>query len=112
MSNEIDFGVTGSDQVRKRAPSRQTSISDLNQNTVSQKSSVSNTFYRYHILDRVRIFVRSETSSMDIQVLTSAIFKHEIPAKRASEISGIAKKFPKVSSINFEGPIERMTWSS
>ncbi len=68
--DEMKSDVTIRDRVRKRASSRQTSFSNLNQNTTSlrsQKSFVSNSFYRYHILDQIRIYVRSESSSMKIQ---------------------------------------------
>ncbi len=53
-SDKMDPSVIVLDRVRKRAPSRQVSFSDLNQDTASlrsQKSSVLNSFYRYHILD-------------------------------------------------------------
>lgn len=54
MPDEMDPGGTVPDRGRKRAPSRQASFSDLNQDTASlrsQKSSVSNSLYRYHILE-------------------------------------------------------------
>lgn len=89
--------VTTPDRVRKRAPSRQASFSDLNQDTASasqrsQKSSVSNSFYRYQILDQTGIYVRPEPPPMDIQAQMDVIFKREVPQKRGREISGIAKK--------------------
>ncbi|KAI4209464.1 MAG: hypothetical protein LQ351_007595 [Letrouitia transgressa] len=72
------------DRVRKRAPSRQASFSDLNQDTASlpsQKSSGSN-----NIQDQ-----------MDI------IFKHEIPKERRRETSGIAKMVSQSFIKNLRG---------
>jgi len=104
--DEMDPGVTVPDRVRKRAPSRQASFSDLNQDTASlrsQKSSVSNSFYRYHILDQARIYVRPEPPPMDIQAQMDVIFEREIPEKRRREISGIAKKTSQKFINNLRG---------
>ena len=93
--NKMDPGIIFSDRARKRAPSRQTSSSDLNQDTVSQrsqKSSASNGFYRYYILDRARIYVRPEPPPVDIQAEMDVIFERDIPEQRRREISGIAKE--------------------
>ncbi|KAL9015678.1 MAG: hypothetical protein Q9185_006940 [Variospora sp. 1 TL-2023] len=105
-SDEMEPGVTVRDRVRKRAPSRQASFSDLNQDTASlrsQKSSVSNSFYRYHILDQARIYVRPEPPPMDIQAQMDGIFEREIPEKRRREISGIAKKISQRFINNLRG---------
>lgn len=105
-SDEMEPGVTIRDRVRKRAPSRQASFSDLNQDTASlrsQKSSVSNSFYRYHILDQARIYVRPEPPPMDIQAQMDVIFEREIPEKRRREISGIAKKISQSFINNLRG---------
>ncbi|KAL8964926.1 MAG: hypothetical protein Q9197_006743 [Variospora fuerteventurae] len=105
-SDEMEPGVTIRDRVRKRAPSRQASFSDLNQDTASlrsQKSSVSNSFYRYHILDQARIYVRPEPPPMDIQAQMDVIFEREIPEKRRREISGIAKKISQRFINNLRG---------
>ena len=104
-SDEMEPGVTIRERVRKRAPSRQASFSDLNQDTASlrsQKSSVSNSFYRYHILDQARIYVRPEPPPMDIQAQMDLIFEREIPEKRR-EISGIAKKISQSFVNNLRG---------
>lgn len=105
-SDKMDPSVTVLDRVRKRAPSRQASFSDLNQDTASlrsQKSSVSNSFYRYHILDQARIYVRPEPPPMDIQAQMDVIFEREIPEKRRKEISGIAKKISQSFINNLRG---------
>ena len=105
-SDEMEPGVTIRDRVRKRAPSRHASFSDLNQETASlrsQKSSVSNSFYRYHILDQARIYVRPEPPPMDIQAQMDLIFEREIPEKRRREISGIAKKISQSFINNLRG---------
>lgn len=105
-SDEMEPGVTIRDRVRKRAPSRQASFSDLNQDTASlrsQKSSVSNSFYRYHILDQARIYVRPEPPPMDIHAQMDLIFEREIPEKRRREISGIAKKISQSFINNLRG---------
>jgi len=104
--DEMDPGVTVPGRVRKRAPSRQASFSDLNQDTASlrsQKSSVSNSFYRYHTLDQARIYVRPEPPPMDIQAQMDIIFEREIPEKRRREISGIAKKISQSFINNLRG---------
>ncbi|KAL8942975.1 MAG: hypothetical protein Q9211_001176 [Gyalolechia sp. 1 TL-2023] len=91
---EMDPAIVA-DRVRKRAPSRQASVSDLNQDTSSvrsQKSSVSNSFYRYHILDKARIYIRPEPPPLEIKAQMDAIFEREIPEEKRREISGIAKK--------------------
>ncbi|KAL8932835.1 MAG: hypothetical protein Q9216_006650 [Gyalolechia sp. 2 TL-2023] len=103
---EMDPGVTVLDRVRKRAPSRQASFSDLNPDTASQrsqKSSVSNSFYRYHILDQARIYVRPEPPPMEIQAQMDIIFEREVPEKRRREISGIAKKISQSFINNLRG---------
>ena len=104
--DEMDLGVAVSDRVRKRAPSRQASFSDLNQDTASlrsQKSSVSNSFYRYHILEQARIYIRPEPPPSDIQAQMDIIFEREIPEKRRREISGIAKETSQQFINNLRG---------
>ena len=104
--NKMDPGVTFPNRVRKRAPSRQASSSDLNQDTVSQrsqKSSASNGFYRYYILDQARIYVRPEPPPMDIQAQMDVIFERGIPEKRRREISGIAKQISQSFINNLRG---------
>lgn len=93
--NEMDPNMIVPDRVLKRGPSRQASLSDLNQDTASlrsQKSSVSNRFYRYWILDQARMYVCPEPPPMDIQAQMNVIFERDIPEKKRQEISGIAKK--------------------
>jgi len=104
--DEMEPGAMIPDRVRKRAPSRQTSSSDPVQDTVSlrsQKSSVSNSFYRYHTLDQARIYVRPEPPPMDIQAQMDIIFEREIPKKRRREISGIAKEISQSFINNLRG---------
>lgn len=104
--NEMDSDVTVPDRVRKRAPSRQASCSDLNQDTASlrsQKSSPSNSFYRYHILDQARIYVRPEPPPLEIQAQMDVIFKREISERRRREISSIAKKISQKFINNLRG---------
>ncbi|MCJ1258921.1 hypothetical protein MMC24_006755 [Lignoscripta atroalba] len=104
--DEMDPGVTVPDRVRKRAPSRQASFSDLNQDTASlrsQKSSVSNSFYRYHILDQARIYVRPEPPPLDIQAQMDVILEREVPEGRRREISGVAKKTSQKFINNLRG---------
>lgn len=104
--DEMGPGVTVLDRVRKSAPSRQASFSDLNQDTASlrsQKSSVPNRLYRYHILDQARIYVRPEPPPMEIQAQMDVIFEREMPEKRRIEISGIAKKISQGFIDNLRG---------
>lgn len=104
--DEMDPGLTVVHRVRKRALSRQASFSDLNQDTASlrsQKSSVSNSIYRYHILDQARIYVHPEPPPMDIQAQMDVIFKREILEERRREISGIAKKISQNFINNLRG---------
>ena len=94
--NEMSPGGTVP-KVRKRAPSRQASLSDLNQDTSTQrsqstqKSTVSNGFYRFHVLDRARVYVRPERPPLDIQAQMDNIFERDIPEQRRREISDIAE---------------------
>lgn len=104
--DEMDPGLTVLDRVRKRALSRQASFSDLNQDTASlrsQKSSVSNSIYRYHILDQARIYVHPEPPPMDIQAQMDVIFKREILEERRREISGIANQISQNFINNLRG---------
>ena len=104
--SEMDSGVTVPYRVRKRTPSRQASSSDLNQATASQRSqesSVSNSFYRYHILDQARIYIRPEPPPKDIQAQIDVIFEREIPEKRRRKISNIARKTSQKFIENLRG---------
>ena len=104
--NEMDPSVTIPDRLRKRAPSRQSSFSDLNQETASvysQKSSVSNSYYRYHVLHQARMYVRPELPPANIQAQMDFIFERKISEKREREISGIAKKISQSFVNNLRG---------
>lgn len=104
--NEMDPGVAVSDRMRKRAPSRQASLSDITQDTASlrsQKSSVSNSFYRYHILRQARIYVHPEPPPRDIQAQLDVIFEREIPQERKREISSISKETSQKFINNLRG---------
>ena len=104
--DEMDPNVKFPDLVRKRGSSQQASLSDLNQDTASlrsQKSSVSNSFYRYYILDQARIYIRPEPPPIDIQAQMDIIFEREISEKRRKEISGIAKKMSQSFINNLRG---------
>lgn len=92
--DEMDPGVTVSNRVLKRLPSQQASVSDLTQETASlssKKPSVSNSVYRFLILDQAHIYIRPEPPPIEIQAQMDVIFKREIPEKRRKEISDIAK---------------------
>ena len=92
--SDMDSSVIVPDRVLKRGPSRQASLSDLNQDTASlrsQKSSISNSFYRYDTLYRAKMYIGPEPPPMDIQAQMDVIFEREIPAKRKKEISDVAK---------------------
>ena len=93
-------------QAQERTPSRQTSSSDLNQDTASvrsQKSAVSNSVYRYRILQQARIYVRPEPPPSNIQTQMDIIFKLEIPEERRREISGIAQRTSQQFILNLRG---------
>lgn len=93
--NEMDRSVAVSDRVRKRALSRQASFSELSQDTASQrsqKSSVSNSFYRYLVLDQAGLYIRPEPPPVNIQAQMDDIFNVEISEERRKEITSIAKK--------------------
>ena len=103
---EIDPFVTIPAWAPKRTPSRQTSSSDLNQDTASvrsQKSAVSNSLYRYRILQQARIYVRPEPPPSNIQSQMDLIFKLEIPEERRREISGIAQRTSQQFILNLRG---------
>ncbi len=67
------------------------------------KSSVSNSFYRYHILDEARIYVRPKPPPTAIQAEMDIIFGREVPEKRRKEISGIAKHISQQFINNLRG---------
>jgi hypothetical protein len=77
---------------RKRAISRQTSFSDMNQDTASVRSqkSTSNASYRYNVLESAGMYIRPEPPPKKIQPQLDVIFKHKISDKRRGEISTIA----------------------
>lgn len=102
----MDPSVLVPDRVRNGGPSRQASVSDLKQDTASlssQKSHVSNSFYRYHILRQARMYIRPEPPPIDIQAQMDVIFEREIPEKRRKEISGIAKSISQSFIRNLRG---------
>lgn len=104
--NQMGSTVTTSDRGRKRAPSRQASLSDLIQDTASvrsQKSSLSNSFYRYHTLKYYKIYILPEPPPIGIQPQLNFIFKRESSKERRREISGIAKKISQKFMNNLRG---------
>lgn len=87
--------ITPSGRTRKRGLSRQASSSDLNPDIVlvpSQKSSASNSFYRYHILEGAKIFIHPEPPPKEIRSQLDIIYKRKISDKKKRQISDIAKK--------------------
>ncbi len=89
----MDPGGTVPGRVPKRALSRQASSSDLYQDTASlrtQKTSVSNIFYRYHTLVKARIYIRPEPPPMTFKPRWMS--SSRVRSLRKREISGIAKK--------------------
>lgn len=108
-SNNMDSMITSSGRTRKRDLSWQASSSDLNPDMVSvpsQKSSASNSFYRYHILEGANIFIHPEPPSEKIRSQLDIIYKRrnfrykKAPNLRYSkeEISGFHQKSSRGSS--------------
>lgn len=94
-SSNMDSTVTPSGRTRKRGLSREASSSDLNSDIVSvpsQKSSASNSFYRYHILEGANIFIHPEPPPKEIRSQLDIIYNRKIPDERKRQISEIAKK--------------------
>ncbi len=105
-SNNMGSTVATSEGGRKRAPSRQASLSDLNQDTASvrsQKSTHSNSFYRYDTLAKYKVYVHPEPPPNEIQPQLDSIFKRESSKERRREISGIAKKISQKFINNCRG---------
>ena len=72
----------------KRASSRQASTSYVS----SQRSSASNAFYRYHILENAGIVIHPGPSPEEVQSQLDIIYKRKICDERRRQISDIAKK--------------------
>ena len=92
--------------MRKRALSRQASSSDLNPDTVSapsQKSAASNSFYRYHILQGAKLFIRPEAPPKEIRSQLDIIYKREISDERKRQIFDIANKKSQAFINNLRG---------
>lgn len=105
-SGNMDPVVTSSDRVRKRGTSRQASSSDLNQDAASvrsQKSSASNSFYRYQLLEGAKIFIHPEPPPKKIQSQLDVITKRKMSDIRKREISSIAKKISQKFINNLRG---------
>lgn len=86
--------ATTPEAIRKRPSSRQTSTSDVIQDTASthsHKSTVPISLYRYEILDRVRMCIAPLPPPDDIQVIMDEIFTREITTTRREEIVDVAK---------------------
>ena len=69
----------------------------------SQKSSASNSFYRYQVLEGAKIFIHPEPPSKEIRSQMNVITKRKISDKRKLEISGIAKKISQKFINNLRG---------
>ncbi|KAL8956789.1 MAG: hypothetical protein Q9183_006219, partial [Haloplaca sp. 2 TL-2023] len=102
-SEEMDNGSTSSSQIRKRrAPSRQTSNSDLVSGTSGQtkEPTPSQSFYRYRILAQAKVYIRPEPPPGRAQAQLDIIFERKVKDNRRREISDIAKrKSPEFSNL-------------
>ncbi|KAL8765002.1 MAG: hypothetical protein Q9209_007772 [Squamulea sp. 1 TL-2023] len=90
----MDNESTSSSQARKRrAPSRQTSNSDLVSGTSgrSKESTPSHNFYRYNILRRARVQIHSQPPPKTIQPQLDIIFKRAMTDERMQKIRDLAK---------------------
>ncbi|KAI4261468.1 MAG: hypothetical protein L6R42_003331, partial [Xanthoria sp. 1 TBL-2021] len=100
---EMDNESASSSQARKRrAPSRQTSNSDLVSGTSgrTKEPTPSHSFYRYNILDHANVYIQSEPPSGTLQAQLDVIFKRKVTDDRKREISDIAKqKSPEFSKL-------------
>ncbi|KAI4276041.1 MAG: hypothetical protein L6R38_005762 [Xanthoria sp. 2 TBL-2021] len=100
---EMDNESASSSQARKRrAPSRQTSNSDLVSGTSgrTKEPTQSHSFYRYSILDQAHVYIQSEPPSETLQTQLDVIFKRKVTDDRRREISDIAKqKSPEFSKL-------------
>ncbi|KAL8783257.1 MAG: hypothetical protein Q9213_004769 [Squamulea squamosa] len=88
---EMDNPITPSDRGRKRAPSRQTSSSDL-ASTRSKEPTSSHSFYRYSILDRANVYILPESPPETLQAQLDIIFKRDVTEERRRQISDMAKE--------------------
>ncbi|KAL8787506.1 MAG: hypothetical protein Q9213_002164 [Squamulea squamosa] len=90
----MDNESTSSSQARKRrAPSRQTSNSDLVSGTSgrSKEPTPSHNFYRYNILRRAGIQIHSQPPPTTIQPQLDVIFKRAVTDERMQGIRDLAK---------------------
>ncbi|KAL8917752.1 MAG: hypothetical protein Q9172_005701 [Xanthocarpia lactea] len=100
---DMDNESTSSSQARKRrAPSRQTSNSDLVSGTSGRTKdpTPSHSFYRYNILDQANVYIQPEPPSEKLQAQLDLIFKRKVTDDRRREISDIAKQMsPEFSKL-------------
>ncbi|KAL8857503.1 MAG: hypothetical protein Q9178_005998 [Gyalolechia marmorata] len=100
---DMDNGSTSSSQTRKRrAPSRQTSNSDLLSGTSGRRKepTPSHSYYRYSILDQANVYIQPEPPSESLQAQLDLIFKRKVTDDRGREISDIAKQMsPEFSKL-------------
>ena len=92
---EMDNESTSSSQVRKRrAPSRQTSNSDLVSATSgrTKEPTPSQSFYRYTTLALANVYIRPEPLSETVQARLASIFERRVTDDRRRKISNIAKE--------------------
>ncbi|KAL8649506.1 MAG: hypothetical protein Q9226_005553 [Calogaya cf. arnoldii] len=82
--------ATSSSRGQKRAPSRQTSNSELTSGC-SKEPTPSFAFYRFNILRRARIQIHPEPPPKSLQPQLNVIFKCEVTKERMREIQDIAK---------------------
>ncbi|KAL8952682.1 MAG: hypothetical protein Q9222_001419 [Ikaeria aurantiellina] len=103
-----------SGRVRKRAMSRQTSLSDINQDvppsTPSRKSLVSNASYRWNILQNATIQIHCGPPPELLHSQLDTIFKQSVPEDRKSEISSIVKQLSEDFIIQTQGSHREDDW--
>ncbi|KAL8870585.1 MAG: hypothetical protein Q9174_003405 [Haloplaca sp. 1 TL-2023] len=100
---EMDNESTSSSQARKRrAPSRQTSNSDLVSATsgLTKESTPSQSVYRYKVLADADVYIRPEPPPETVQAQLDTIFERTVTDDKRREISNIAKqKSPHFSQL-------------
>ena len=84
VSKDTEPACTPTDPSRKRAPSRQISLSDLNETASarSQRSTGSLKFYRYEVLARFGMYIQHGYPPTEIKDLLEVIFERKIPQER------------------------------
>ena len=111
-SRNMDFVIT---RTRKRGLLGQASSSDLNPDTEtksSQKSSASNAFYRFYVLEGVKMFSRPEPPPNEIRSPLEGIPIYKTQRATPRKPSELVRRSPELIMRSMNATLERLRASS